>query len=377
MTRPDGERPPLVAHLIFRLTIGGLENGLVNLVNWMPHDKYRHVIICLTDSGDFSKRIERSDVVIHALHKRPGQDPIVHWRLWKLLRKLRPQVMHTRNVGTLEYVITAALAGVPCRVHGEHGWDAGDPQGRRWRYKLLRRLCSPLLARVITVSEHMRRWATSEVGTSERRVVHIYNGVDTQRFAPGSQRLPHEIPDGALVVGMVARLDPIKDPMTLLQAFARLRVRHDNAYLVIVGNGPLREQIEGHVEAAGLTDSVWMAGARDDIPALLRGMDIFVLPSLNEGISNTILEAMATGLPVIATRAGGNPELVVAGETGSLFAPGDVAGLTAHLEAYAGNADLRRRHGAAARRRVESTFSPQAMVDGYLSLYDGLSVSGV
>ena len=377
MPSPDNDQPPLVAHLIFRLTIGGLENGLVNLVNWMPREKYRHVIICLTDSSDFSQRIERDDVVIHALHKKPGKDLLVHWRLWKLLRKLKPQLLHTRNLGTLEFVVTAALAGIPCRVHGEHGWNAGDPHGRVWRYRFLRRVCSPLVARVITVSAHMRRWVTREIGNKENRVVHIYNGVDTRRFRPGSERLPHQVPDDAFVVGMVARLDPIKDPITLLRAFARVRERYTNAYLVIVGNGPLFGQIEAHVDEAGLTDSVWLAGARDDIPALLRGMDVFVLPSLNEGISNTILEAMATGLPVIATSVGGNPELVVLGETGSLFELGDVPGLAAHLEAYAGSDSLRRQHGAAARRRVEATFSPQAMVDGYVSLYDRLTMAGV
>jgi glycosyltransferase involved in cell wall biosynthesis len=153
---------------------------------------------------------------------------------------------------------------------------------------------------------------------------------------------------------------------------ARRRLR-----LVIVGDGALRAEIESLLAGAGIRDLAWLAGARDDVPELLRSLDLFVLPSRAEGISNTILEAMACGLPVVATAVGGNAELVVDGETGRLVPAGDPAALAAAIRAYLDDPGLLDAHGAAGRRRVEERFDLDAMVAAYLAVYDAVLNDGV
>ena len=133
---------PLIAHVIFRLDIGGLENGLVNLINHMPESRYRHAIICLQNYTDFRLRIRREDVPVFALNKAEGKDFHLYSQLWHLLRNIKPHIVHTRNLAALDCQFVAALAGVRARVHGEHGWDMMDLHGSNFKYNLLRRGCA-------------------------------------------------------------------------------------------------------------------------------------------------------------------------------------------------------------------------------------------
>ncbi len=128
---------PLIAHVVFRLDYGGLENGVVNIVNGSADGPFRHAIIALTQATEFKKRL-RDGVPVYAIGKRPGKDPAAYWRLFKLLRELKPTAVHTRNIGTLDCALVAALAGVPVRIHGEHGWDVFDPDGTNRKYRLMR-----------------------------------------------------------------------------------------------------------------------------------------------------------------------------------------------------------------------------------------------
>jgi sugar transferase (PEP-CTERM/EpsH1 system associated) len=364
---------PLIAHVVFALDYGGLENGVVNLVNGLPEDAYRHAIIALTTVSDFRQRIQRSDVSIGALGKRPGKDPGAYLRLYRLLRRLRPAIVHTRNLSTLEGALVARLAGVPCSIHGEHGWDVFDAAGTRRKYRLLRRALSPLISRFVTVSRELESWLTTTVGLPAVKVQRICNGVDTARFRPaaGPRRiLPAEgFPPDAIVVGTVTRFSDIKEPLALVRAFLEVRRTCAALRLVMVGDGALRVEALAMLEAAGALPAAWLPGSRDDIPQLLRELDMFVLSSRREGISNTVLEAMATGLPVIATATGGNLELVEQGVTGRLVSPGDTAELGAALAAYVSDGRLRLAHGAAARGRVEQQYSLQRMLRDYDALY--------
>ena len=142
---------PLIAHLVFRFDIGGLENGVVNLVNGLPESEFRHIVIALTKATDFRRRIARADVSVHEIGKRPGKDPGAYLRLYRLLRELQPDIIHTRNLATLECALVASLAGVPIRIHGEHGWDVHDPDGKVWKYKMLRRLINPCIQQFAVV----------------------------------------------------------------------------------------------------------------------------------------------------------------------------------------------------------------------------------
>ena len=367
---------PLIVHIVFRFDYGGLENGVVNVVNGLQHDEFRHAIVALTETTDFSRRLE-GGVPVYALGKRPGKDPATYVRLFRLLRKLRPVVVHTRNIGTLDCAFIAFLAGVPVRIHGEHGWDVADPDGMNRKYRLLRRAASHFVRTFVAVSEDLCRWLTNVVDIPTRKVVWICNGVDTARFRPGdsSKRSgPSAELFGAdsVVVGSVTRFAPIKDPLNLVEAFLRVRaVAGEDGRklrLVMIGDGELHATATACLEQARASEVAWLPGSRNDIPQLLRGMDLFVLGSLREGISNTVLEAMASGLPVVATATGGNPELVSA-DTGSLVPPGDRAALAAAISVYARDADLRALHGRNARERAVSQYSIAAMVAGYRDLY--------
>jgi sugar transferase (PEP-CTERM/EpsH1 system associated) len=373
-------KPPLILHVIYRLDFGGLENGLVNLINNLPQDLAQHAILTLAGYSRFAERIRRPGVELLNLDKRPGKDPAIYARCWRALRRLRPSIVHTRNLGTVDLQWVACAAGVPIRVHGEHGWDADDARGTSPRHLWIRRWCRPAIHRHIAVSEDLASWLRTSIHVRPERIETIINGVDTRRFQPAGDQ-PADLPwyDGALskrplIFGTVGRLDPVKNHAGLLRAFAALVVSRPGiaANLVIVGDGPELDRLRRLVCELRLADMVWLAGARDDIPALLRAFDVFVLPSINEGISNTLLEAMASGRPVIAARVGGNAELVTSGSDGQLYDSARETELVAAMQTYLDDSAQRLRHGRAARLKVETRFSLSSMVDGYSRMYGAL-----
>ncbi|HVY80444.1 MAG TPA: TIGR03088 family PEP-CTERM/XrtA system glycosyltransferase [Steroidobacteraceae bacterium] len=378
---PARDPRPLIAHIVFRFDYGGLENGVVNVINGLPEDAFRHTVIALTECTDFKARIRRQDVPVHALGKQAGKDPGAYLRLYRLLRKIRPDITHSRNLATLESAVVARLAGVPQRIHGEHGWDIYDPDGTNRKYRAMRRLASPAIGRFVTVSRELEKWLTDFVGIRASKITRICNGVDTERFRriEGAPRtlLPEPLrAPGTVVFGSVLRFSPIKDPLNLVRAFiaARRDASGGSIRLAMIGDGAIRADAERLLREAGLAQDAWLPGARDDVPALLREMDVYVLGSLREGISNTVLESMSTGLPVIATRTGGNIELVNDGVTGRLITPGSPDELAAAMLAYARDSNMRRAHGAAARERIEQEYSLRRMLRDYDALYRACSV---
>jgi sugar transferase (PEP-CTERM/EpsH1 system associated) len=371
---------PLVVHIIYALSTGGLENGLVNIINRCPSGRYRHVIVCLTTADDFAQRISAPDVRVIELHKRPGYDLACYAKLRKLLRELRPDIIHSRNMAALEsQLCSVGMRGVK-RVHGEHGREINDLDGSNWKYLLFRKFMRLFVHRYIAVSKDLRNWLICVVHVDKKRVRQIYNGVDHHRFAPQSVKPLALLPaqwqshGGILVVGTVGRLTPVKDQQLLLHALAHLRENDaqlsDRMRLVIVGDGPLFSQLTQLTRQLQLQDVVWMPGDRQDVPALLQAMDVFVLPSLGEGISNTVLEAMASGLPVIATAVGGNVELVEPGFNGSLIPARDYVALSSALAGLLQNDVERTRQGENARQRVSDRFDWGQTVDAYLQVYD-------
>jgi sugar transferase (PEP-CTERM/EpsH1 system associated) len=373
----SGNPSPLVAHIIFRLDYGGLENGLVNLINRIPEDRFRHAIICLAGFTDFRQRIRRTDVQIYSLDKRPGKDLGVYVRLWRLLRRLKPAIVHTRNLGTVDLQWVAAASGVKRRVHGEHGWDAADVRGSNPRNLFIRRACRSVIQRYVAMSRDLAAWLQSAVHVPANRITQIYNGVDTQRFS-NEGSVPSDLPwsiasDRPFVFGTVGRLDAVKNQLQLLDAFGSLDSEsRARCRLLVVGNGAMEATLKERAAQLGIMSSVWFAGARNDIPELMRAMDVFVLPSLNEGISNTILEAMASQLPVIAAAVGGNPELIANEATGILYESTQVASLAQAMLRYYRDPQLAHRHGTAGRERVVDCFSLNSMVAGYLRVYGEL-----
>ena len=231
------QAPPLIAHVILRLAVGGMENGVVNLINRTPPNRYRHAVICMADADDFRNRITQPGVEIVELHKKPGKDPGAYLRLWRALRRLDPEVVHTRNLPAVDMVVPAWFSG-RCRiVHGEHGRDVVEIAGANRKYNLLRKLVSPTVDRYITVSRDLESW----------------------------------------LGGTVGRMQTVKDQTNLAAAFIRLcGMLGENATrvrLMMIVDGALRAQAQAMLADTGLENQGWLPGDRNDIPALLRAMD--------------------------------------------------------------------------------------------------------
>lgn len=387
------DRRAHIVHLVHRLDTGGMENGLVNLVNRLPADRFRHTIVPLTAIGAIASRITNPDVAIEPLGLPPG--PLLKSlpRLLRRLRALRPAIVHTRNVGTLEAQVAAALAGVPVRVHGEHGWEVHDLVGSNASLLRTRRWMRRWVHHQVALSAPTYRYLRDRVGVPVERLSSICNGVDVTRFRP---RAPDEAPVRAhgfaahgdageppIVVGYVGRLADVKNPLRLVDAFEHAHRRvagtsvslADRLRLEFVGDGPLAAALRARVESSPLRPAIALAGNRDDIAERMRALDIYALPSLAEGISNTLLEAMASGVACVATRVGGNDELIESGVCGTLVASDDAPALGEALAAYVLRPELRRAHGARARARAVERFALERMVAAYDALYTRLLVA--
>jgi glycosyltransferase involved in cell wall biosynthesis len=223
---------------------------------------------------------------------------------------------------------------------------------------LLRRLHAPLIEHHITVSRDLQHYLTTRAGIKDAHITQIYNGVDTQRFQPDPAKprawLPPAFRDAGLtLLGTVGRIQPVKDQATLLEAFA-----------------PLLDDLKALAARLQIDELTCFTGALADVQQALRALDVYVLPSLNEGISNTILEAMACGLPVVATGVGGNLELVDDGVCGRLFTPRDVPALSELLLQYVRDVPLREAHSSAARHIAVERYSLATMVARYTATYD-------
>ena len=365
---------PLIVHVMYRFDTGGLENGIVNLINHMPANAYRHCIVSLTEVTDFRRRIQRSDVEFIALNKAPGHGIWLYPKLFRLFRQLRPAIVHSRNLGALEVLLPAWAAGVPVRIHGEHGRDVSDLDGTNRSHQWTRRFYRPFVSRFVALSRDLSTYLQAAVNVPAKDITQVYNGVDVERFnMPADGPLPIPgcpfDPASHWIVGSVGRMATVKDQLMLAKAFVLAEQQAPQLRLVMVGEGPLRVQAQALLEAAGVADKAWLPGERSDVPAVMRGFHAFALPSLAEGISNTILEAMACGLPVIATEVGGNADLVTA-ETGLLVPKADPAAFAAALVDLASQPARARMMGAVGRQRVDKHFSMSAMVATYQNVYD-------
>ena len=358
------------AHVIYSFGIGGLEKGITTLINHGSKE-IEHVVVSLCGNIDSGQFLTRKAQII-SLDKPAGNSPLFLWELSQVLRKIRPDIVHTRNWSGMDGILAARLSGVKAVVHGEHGWDMLDCAGASKKRRQIRKATSMMVRHYTCVSRQLADWLQQEVGI-KKPVTQIYNGVDTASFTPASQGVKQAVkqemgfsPDD-LLVGIVARLDAIKNHGALIDAVNQVALARPDVKLVVVGDGPEAGTLK--ILAGG---NVRFLGYRSDAARLMQGFDLFVLPSFNEGISNTILEAMATGLPVIASAVGGNPELVGDGKNGFLvdpYKPWDMADI---IMAYLTDPEMMARHGCRGRLLAMEKFSIQAMVENYEAVYRGL-----
>lgn len=333
----------------------------------MQDDNFQHVIISLTDANNFAQ-FENNHIEVYCLGKKAGSDLAVHFRLFKLLRAIKPRVLHTYNLPTIEYHPISWLAGVKGHIHAEHGRDIGDPQGLNKKHNLLRKLMSFFIQRYVCVSDDLYQWLLDTVGISKNKALLIQNGINTERF-----NLPKQV-STKLRFTIVARITPVKDHQNLLSSFVILKKHiadEKMPNLTIVGDGPQREHLEQFCIDNEL-NTVEFLGARDDIEDILSNTDVFVLSSIAEGIPMTILEAMSASTPIVSTAVGGIPEVVDSGHEGYLIENQNAEALAQALMKYIEKPELIAKHGKNARAKVLNKFNEKHMVQAYLEQYQAL-----
>jgi glycosyltransferase involved in cell wall biosynthesis len=319
-------------------------------------------VLCLGETGTLAPRFEALGVPTEGLHCPPGALRQTVCRLTRRLRQLRPHVLHTHNPSPHIFgALAACAARVPVLVHTKHGRNSPDVR----RKVALNRWASCLSSCIVPVSEDAAEVVRLIERVPARKVCVIRNGIDLAAFPTAPAPRPAR---GNRAIH-VARLNLVKDQRTLLRA-ARLVADAEPAFrLDLVGDGPARAEVEALRTELALDGHVRFLGYREDVRDLLAAADFFVLSSVSEGISLTLLEAMAMGLPVAATDVGGNREVVAQGETGLLVPAQSPAALAEAMLVFLRNPERARRMGAAGRRRVEERFDLRRVVREYEALY--------
>jgi len=358
-----------VVHIVWSFGIGGTENGIVNLINHSS-DRIQHSVIALTELGASTLRIHAPDVYTAALSKVVGHDIGAIFRLAKRLKSLRPDIVHCRGWATyFESAIAAKMAGVPTLIHGEQGTTYFDKQRRVIAYRLLKHITS----HYITVAEYLEKALYEIVLLKKSQVSYIPNGVDNQKFKPDDKvrlkvREELGLKPTDFVVGSVGRLAPVKGYDILVRAIAELQKKNSAIKAILVGDGPLMNDLSSL--AADAAAQIHFMGNSDRVHELYQALDLYVCSSHSEGMSNTILEALACGLPVAATAVGGNIELVRKNENGVLFPANDLTALVEVILRLEKNRALCLDMGKRACQIVQKEFSQQAMIDKYVNLYE-------
>ncbi|HWK08847.1 MAG TPA: glycosyltransferase, partial [Vicinamibacterales bacterium] len=365
--------PLRVIHVLFRLEAGGMEYGVIKVVNGVDRVRISNSI-CSTTPAEDVKTLLRRDVRLYECHRRAGNDPSLVLQLYRVFRRERPHIVHTHAWGTLcEGVLAARLARVPIVIHGEHGTLQLKPYQARVQRMMWRRA-----DRVLSVSSRLAERMAEGTGFPLERITVIRNGVDLSRFQSCDRveaRRALGLPLDGVVVGTAARLVPVKDQANLLNAFKRLADEGVEFTGVVAGDGPLRPELQAQAEALGIRSRVRFLGHVPDVERVYAALDIFVLSSKSEGLSNTILEAMASRVAIVATRVGGADELVEDGANGVLVPPQDSAALADAIGWLARDADVRQSMAAEGRRRALTRFTLDRMIRNYASLYWALGRS--
>jgi sugar transferase (PEP-CTERM/EpsH1 system associated) len=365
------DRPIRIAHVVYKLDVGGLERVVINLMKHMPRDVYTASLYCLKEGGNLTNELLEDGYQVQYMYKKDGLEFSLFPRIAKHFKRERVDIVHCHNYGALFYgAVGSRLARAAGTVYTAHGTYSADRLGR------LRFARFVPVDRVVAVSAQAREAMLAPGNITPDRVDTLPNGIDTELFDVTLDRreLKRELglPEGVAVFGIVARLSPEKQHRILLDAMALLGAEHSGSVLVVVGDGPIRSELEAHAAGAGIAERVLFLGERRDVPRLLQVFDVFVLSSRLEGLSLTLLEAMAAGLPIVATDVGGNSEVVVDGRTGFIVESGDPAALASRMARLAGDPELSRSMGEMGRKRVVERYSLQAMVKRYDTVYHEL-----
>jgi sugar transferase (PEP-CTERM/EpsH1 system associated) len=352
-----------VLHVVLGLQVGGLEKVVLDLVDTHPAD-IKPFIVCLEKRGELGQQYKHLE--IFELHKESGINLKIIPKLVSLTKELNIDIIHTHNPGPHIYgAITGFLTRRPV-VHTKHGRNYPTEKRKVW----LNKIASLLTNKIVAVSQDAADVCLDAEKIPISKVTVILNGIDTNRFCEKAYN--SDAMGIPIRIGIVARLSEEKDHLALLSACKMLSAHTTHFHLDIVGDGPLKETLVAAVKKLELDSYISFRGTRHDVPELLRQLHIFVLSSTSEGISLTLLEAMATGLPVVATNVGGTPEVVIDGETGYLVPPKNPGEMARKLLLLINDENKRRQMGEKGRERIIALFSSKETGREYASLYRSL-----
>jgi sugar transferase (PEP-CTERM/EpsH1 system associated) len=368
--------------IVPRLNRGGTGQCVADLAGGLARAGAEPTVVCLERSGELADRIRERGVEVIGPLKREGRNGLAPLRLAAILRQRRFDVVHCHNWGGLvDTVLAAKLAGVGAVVHTQHGLDYGfdsAPDHLRNRVRTaIKAVACRGVTRVATVSHDVARMVTREWGVPAARVSVVHNGVsliranDSQEVR-ASWRRELGVGEADVLFGTVSTFRPVKDLHTMLQAMSLIVRDTPRAKLVLIGDGPQRLELELAAARLGLRSAVLFPGWRSDATRLMPALDVFALSSVSEGISLALLEAMAAGVPAIATAVGGNCEIIRSADAGLLVPPRAPADLAQAMRSLVQDPSRRAALAAGGRRRVEDAFSLTRMVADYRQLYASL-----
>ena len=364
-------KPRRVLFVITDLDFGGAEKCCVQLASGLDRKRWHAEVCCLSEPGVLAERLSGAGIQVHSLRANTvWSAPRAVWKLAMLMRRFRPAIVHTflfhaNIIGRL----AARLADVPRVLSSIRVAE------RRYQYHLiLENLTCRLSQKIVCVSHAVARFTYRNSHVPGSWLVVIPNGIDARsdHSTVALNRSSLGLSPDSIVALYVGRLDPQKGVDVLLRALAIARNRCDNLHLLVAGSGPDRESLTALARQLGLASHVHFLGWREDVPALMRAADLFVMPSRWEGMPNAVLEAMSMGLPVIATRAEGSAELVRDGETGRLVAIDDESGLASAIVESACNAGLRALWGERGQAVARDEYSLGTMIARYEQLFESL-----
>jgi sugar transferase (PEP-CTERM/EpsH1 system associated) len=362
-----------VLHVVRALQTGGMENVVRRLISKLDASRFEQTVCTLTATGD------PQPSGTFCLQRDADKPAFLVPQLTRVFAQWRPDIVHSRNWATIEAVPAAKLARIPGIIHSEHGRDIHTMQAQPRRRRMLRRLSLNWTDKMFCVSQELRDYYCRDMNLPPGSLDVIPNGVDTEQFYPDSTlrtafRERIDAAASTLVVGTVSRLDPVKDHTTLLQAADKALHNGLDLKVVIIGDGPQRGAIERDLGSRPeLQRRTLLTGEVRNVAEWLNSFDVFVLPSLSEGMSNTLLEAMAVGVPPIATNVGGNPEVVEHRRSGILMKPQDTDGLSECLMEMTAAEAWRRELGRHAREQMIAHFSVEHMLRRYEQMYSEIA----
>ncbi len=366
---PRQSRRIRVMYLIWSLDLGGAEQVVVDLARRLSKKSFKPMVCCLNDKGRLSPLVEREGIRVFALHKKPKFDPWILPKLIGIIRDEKIDLIHTHLfTANLWGRIAAKLTGIPV-ISSEHGMD-------RWRTKFhlaLDRFLASTSKRIIFVSKAVQQFYMKKNPSLNGKSKVIYNGIDVTNFQKSFEKKTVReglgLSEKEKVVGIVGRLVPEKAHGDFIAAIQLLAKEEKNVLGLIIGEGELLEPLRKQVEEKGLQKHILFSGFRDDVPVLYKAMDVLVLSSTSEGFPLTVLEAMAAGVPVVATEVGGVKELIKNDEDGLLVPPNDPGALAGAISRILNDSALSERIVSAAEEKVKNCFSVEKMTKDHELLY--------